>query len=177
MFSLNLKAIRTPREHFDQVYKPEAVAAAFSNEHDTFTVVSPIELSFDVEKHKEEFQLTGNVRTTVELECSRCAEPYRFAVAAPFDLRYRPYTPPAPGEREILEEDFASAVYQNDEIDLGQLIRERLYLALPMKPLCAEDCRGLCPECGTNLNRGTCECRPAWEDPRLAVLKKLKRDS
>src|SRR5689334_12674623 len=131
MFSLNLKAIGTPREHYDQVYKPEAVAAAFSGEHDTFAVVSPIELSFDVEKHKDEFQLTGEVRTTVELECSRCTEASQLAVTAPFDLRYRPYTPPAPGEREILEEDFGSAVYQNDAIDLGQLIRERLYLALP----------------------------------------------
>ena len=177
MFSLNLKAIRTPREHYDRVYQPEAVAAAFATEHDTFSVVAPIELSFDVEKHKDEFQLTGQVKTTVELECSRCAEPYRFEVEAPFDLRYRPHTPAPAGEREVQEEDFSSAVYRNEEIDLGQLVRERLYLALPMKPLCSEDCRGLCPECGTNLNRGTCDCHPAWEDPRLAVLKKLKRDS
>ena len=52
-------------------------------------------------------------------------------------------------------------------------MREQFYLALPMKPLCREDCKGLCPQCGTNLNTGTCECRPEWEDPRLAALKAL----
>ena len=63
-----------------------------------------------------------------------------------------------------------------DEIDLGHLMREQFYLALPMKPLCGDDCRGLCPVCGTNLNRGRCQCKREWEDPRLAVLKTLTTD-
>jgi uncharacterized protein len=53
------------------------------------------------------------------------------------------------------------------------LLREQIQLALPMKPLCTEACRGLCPECGTNLNRTQCDCTPTWEDPRLAPLKGL----
>jgi uncharacterized protein len=57
------------------------------------------------------------------------------------------------------------------------LLREQFYLALPMKPLCREDCKGLCPQCGTNLNTGSCECGPALEDPRLAPLKQLKKES
>ena len=56
-------------------------------------------------------------------------------------------------------------------------MREQLYLALPMKPLCREDCKGLCPNCGTNWNRGTCDCKQGWEDPRLAALNKLKAES
>ena len=64
------------------------------------------------------------------------------------------------GEREIEEDDLTTAFYENDEIDLGQLMQEQFYLALPMKPLCRDDCKGLCPECGTNLNRGTCDCKP-----------------
>jgi uncharacterized protein len=54
-------------------------------------------------------------------------------------------------------------------------MREQFYLALPMKPLCDSGCHGLCPECGTNLNRETCTCTHEWEDPRLAVLKTLKK--
>jgi uncharacterized protein len=58
-------------------------------------------------------------------------------------------------------------------LDLGELLREQFLLALPMKPLCDDGCRGLCPECGANLNRTPCGCAPTWEDPRLAALKGL----
>jgi uncharacterized protein len=53
-------------------------------------------------------------------------------------------------------------------------MQEQFYLSLPMKPLCAEDCKGLCPVCGTNLNRGTCQCQRSWDDPRFAALKNLR---
>ncbi len=80
-------------------------------------------------------------------------------------------------ERELQDEDVETSYYENDTIDLNELLREQFYLALPMKPLCADGCRGLCPQCGTNLNTGRCDCAPAWEDPRLAPLKALvKRD-
>jgi uncharacterized protein len=96
-------------------------------------------------------------------------------VNAPFDLRYLPESEMAvDSEREIQDEDVETSYYRDDQIDLEQLLREQFYLALPMKPLHADDCRGLCPQCGTNLNTGTCGCTPAWEDPRLAPLKSLK---
>ena len=77
-------------------------------------------------------------------------------------------------EREIEEDDLTTAFYENEEIDLGHLMREQFCLSLPMKPLCQQDCRGLCPVCGTNLNRSGCDCKREWEDPRLAALRKLK---
>ncbi len=77
-------------------------------------------------------------------------------------------------EREIEEDDLETSYYRDDQIDLNELMREQFYLALPMKPLCREDCKGLCAQCGTNLNTGTCDCAPVWEDPRLAALKALK---
>ena len=120
----------------------------------------------------------GQVQTTLELVCSRCLEPYTMAVAPSFDLRYQPRTAnTGEGEREIEEDDLSTAFYENETIDLGQLMREQFYLVLPMKPLCREECLGLCSVCGTNLNRGTCTCQHAWEDPRLAVLKALKKNS
>ena len=94
---------------------------------------------------------------------------------AQFDLRYQPHsTNVGEGELEIEEDDLTTAFYQNEEIDLEQLMREQFYLALPMKPLCSRDCKGLCPTCGTNLNRATCDCKRDVTDPRLAVLKKLE---
>ena len=63
----------------------------------------------------------------------------------------------------------------NDEIDLLQLMMEQFQLALPMKPLCRDACKGLCPQCGTNLNTGSCDCNQKWEDPRFAALRAMKR--
>jgi DUF177 domain-containing protein len=170
MLSLNLRKIRTAQERFDQTYSPEQ----FGQEED-FRVVEPIALGFDIFKDKQQFRLAGRVRTTLELPCGRCLEPYLLPVDQAFDLRYQPHAQnTGEGEREIEEDDLTTAFYEDDAIDLGQLMREQFYLALPMKPLCAADCKGLCPVCGTNLNRGTCDCNRNWQDPRLAALKELR---
>ena len=113
-------------------------------------------------------------RTRLEVECSRCVEPFEVPIDTTFDLRYVPQTENVgEGEREIGEDDLAIAFYREGMLDLIDLMREQFVLAMPMKPLCREDCRGLCPECGTNLNKGQCDCAPRWEDPRLAALKSL----
>jgi uncharacterized protein len=169
---LNLNQIRTAHERYDRTYAPEA----FAGDPDTFQVVQPVSLGFDIFKDKAHFRLVGSIATTLELPCGRCLEPFTLPVAASFDLRYQPHTAnTGEGEREIEEDDLSTAFYENETIDLGQLMREQFYLALPMKPLCAGNCLGLCTQCGTNLNRETCSCTRDWEDPRLAVLKALKK--
>ena len=167
---LDLSRIRTHHERFERVYPPDA----FAVDQEDFRVTAPVSLAFDIVKDKDQFRLTGRTQTTLELACSRCLEPITVAVDAPFDLRYQPHLPGGEDEREIEEDDFTTAFYENDEIDLGQLMREQFYLAVPMKPLCSSTCQGLCPVCGTNLNRGTCGCKRDWEDPRLAALKTLR---
>jgi uncharacterized protein len=174
---LDLGKIRTPHEHFEQVIAPEAFAAAPGADVD-FRVASPVTLAFEIYKDKSTFRLVGRTETTLEVPCSRCLEPMQLPVDAAFDLRYQPHTAnTGEGEREIEEDDLTTAFYENDEIDLEQLMREQFYLALPMKPLCSDGCKGLCPMCGTNLNRGACDCKREWDDPRLAALKKLKTDN
>ncbi len=169
---LDLSKIRTPHERFEQVYPPEAFA---SGSGDEFQVASPVTLAFEIFKDKNTFRLVGKTETTLDVPCSRCLEPMIVPVEASFDLRYQPHsTNVGEGEKEIEEDDLTTAFYQNDEIDLEQLMREQFYLALPMKPLCSEGCRGLCPVCGTNLNKGGCDCKREWEDPRLAALKELR---
>jgi len=171
MLALNLNKIRTAHERFEQVYQPEAVGA----ETDVYRIAEPVHLAFDIYKDKDQFRLAGSVRTRLELPCSRCLEPFGWPVDAQFDLRYQPHSQNSgEGEREVEEDDLTTAFYANDEIDLGQLMQEQLYLSLPMKPLCSEDCKGLCPTCGTNLNRDTCDCTNEWEDPRLAALRSLQ---
>ena len=147
----------------------------------SFRIASPVSLAFEIFKDKSTFRLAGKTVTTLEVPCSRCLEPIAMPVDASFDLRYQPHSARtgheadgADDEQEIEEDDLTTAFYRNDEIDLEQLMREQFYLALPMKPLCADDCKGLCAICGTNRNRGSCECTEAWDDPRLAALKELR---
>ena len=137
-------------------------------------MAAPVDLQFDIFKDKQQFRLVGSVKTTLELPCSRCLEPFTLPVEQTFDLRYQPHAQnTGEGEREIEEEDLATAYYREGLLDVTDMLREQFQLALPMKPLCRDDCRGLCPECGAALNRTTCGCTPKWEDPRLAPLKGL----
>ncbi|MGH7484513.1 MAG: YceD family protein [bacterium] len=170
MLLLNLARIRTVQDRIEQVYRPDQFEA-----DEDFGVVAPVSLAFDVFKDNQAFRLVGRARTVLELKCSRCLEPFTVAVDQEFDLRYQPHASNSgEGECEIEEDDLTTAFYENDEIDLGHLMHEQFVLSLPMKPLCEGACRGLCPVCGTNLNRGTCECKPVWEDPRLAALRELR---
>ena len=174
MLSLNLAKIRDAHERFEQVYRPEQLAVS----DDAFRVAAPVSLAFDIHKDKDQFRLAGSVKTTLELPCSRCLEPFTWPVDSSFDLRYQPHARnTGEGEREIEEDDLTTAFYENDTIDLGQMMREQFFLVLPMKPLCRDECKGLCPACGINWNKGACNCSNQWEDPRLAALKALRRDS
>jgi len=169
---LDLTRFRQPLSHFSRTFQPSDVA----QEGDAYQVVAPVGLNFDIHKDKATFRLVGTVQTVLELPCSRCLEPFRMPIDAAFDLRYLPVTEMSTeAERAVADEDLETAYYRDDQIDLNELLREQFYLALPMKPLCRDDCAGLCSQCGTNLNTGTCDCGPAWVDPRLAALNELKR--
>lgn len=173
---LNLRSVQGAHERFEQLYQP----SQFQVDPESFRVISPVALRFDVDKIGEggRYRLAGTISGTLGLTCSRCLEPFALPVEAAFDLQYLPHSEnTGEGEREVAEDDLTTAYYTGEAIDLGQLMTEQFHLALPMKPLCSETCRGLCPECGTNLNLATCSCAPVWEDPRLAPLKRLIRNT
>jgi len=171
---LDLTRYRQPLNHFSRTFQPDEVG----QEGDAYRIVAPVHLDFELHKDKDKFRLVGTAQTELELLCSRCLEPFRMPVDSSFDLRFLPATEmAADDEREVQEEDLETSYYRDDQIDLNELLREQFYLALPMKPLCREDCKGLCAQCGTNLNTGTCACAARWEDPRLAPLKGLIKPS
>src|SRR6185503_17458361 len=163
-------------EHVDRTYQPSEFEASVGRDEE-YTVAAPVHLVMDVHKDGEAYRVTGRVTTRLQLECGRCLEPFEIPVDSPFELRYVPLVEAAVEgeEREVAEDDLTTAFYKEDSIDLGELMHEQFVLALPMKPLCAEGCKGLCPHCGTNLNKGTCDCKPIWTDPRLAALEGLMK--
>ncbi|HUK92326.1 MAG TPA: DUF177 domain-containing protein, partial [Blastocatellia bacterium] len=113
----------------------------------------------------DEVRLTGGLEATVQIVCARCLGPVEVPIEEDFDLFYVPAADPRllNEERELAEEDLTVGVYRGDFIDLADVVREQIELTLPMARLCSEDCRGLCVDCGANLNEGGCSC-PARGD-------------
>jgi uncharacterized protein len=132
----------------------------------------------DIHKDKTAYRVTGRVRTRLQLECGRCLEPFEIPVDNAFELRYVPHVEnTGEGEREVEEDDLTTAFYKDETLDLAELMHEQFLLTMPMKPLCSTSCKGLCVHCGTNFNTSARDCAPAWDDPRLAVLKGLLDDT
>ena len=167
--NLDLSRIRQPETQLSRRFEP----AAFEGRSTDFRVVAPVALDGQILKDRDRFRLIGTVETELELACSRCLDPFRLPLRAQFDVRYLPQSENTGGERGVEEDDLSVAFYRDETIDLGQLLDEQFYLLLPMKPLCRDDCKGLCPSCGANLNVETCGCQARWEDPRLTGLKAL----
>lgn len=174
MLALDVARLREGTDRLDREIAPEAL----TREQD-YRVIAPVVLDATVTRAKSRVEIAGEVRTTLELACSRCLEGFPVPVSASFDLVYLPSdeAPAGTDETEVSDEEINTAYYKDGRIDLAELVHEQLYLALPMKPLCHEDCRGLCPVCGANRNTTDCTCEPRWTDPRLAGLKALLNEN
>lgn len=122
--------------------------------------------------------LRGRLDGELVLPCSRCTAAARFAVDVPFEMTLAPAPEAvaATGEEiELSEPDLDFATFENDEIDVGEILREQLILALPIAHLCRDECKGLCARCGKDLNEGPCQCPPEPPaDDRWAGLRNVK---
>ena len=169
---LDLSKLHGQREHLERTFQP----SLFEPQDEDYRVATPVELSLDVEKAGSGvFLVSGRAVTRLQLECGRCLDEVEVPIDARFELRYMPEESAAGAapDHEIHDDDLVASFYREGTLDVIELLREQFQLTLPMKPLCAQSCRGLCPECGANLNRTECGCQPKWEDPRLAPLKGL----
>jgi uncharacterized protein len=128
-------------------------------------------------KHQiiKDLRLRGRVSTKLELQCARCLEPVLQDVNREFELLYRPLGVDA-GRDELSVTDAEAEIgyYQGEGILLEDILREQILLALPLKITCREDCMGLCPQCGKNLNQEQCSCAAPVEDPRWEALKGIR---
>ena len=128
-------------------------------------------------KHQiiNDIRLNGELSTSLEMPCARCLEPVAQDVKREFDLLYRPLGADA-GKEELSVTGAEAEVgyYQGEGLLLEDALREQVLLSLPLKVICREDCKGLCPHCGKNLNVERCWCAEPAEDPRLAGLKEIR---
>jgi len=121
----------------------------------------------------QELFFQGHIEGSVLGHCARCLEEYTFDVGKDFFVVLVPKED-LPDEVELADDDLDLSFYEGDHVDLSPLVREQIILALPTRPLCRDDCKGLCATCGVNLNTQTCTCTEHSGDSRLAVLRNIK---
>lgn len=126
-----------------------------------------------VKKMRETVFIDGNLEATVVSNCSRCLETTQFPIESTFRYTF------VPAKNRLIEEELSPeyleyGFYEDDVIELEDLIFEQIVLQIPIKVLCTNTCKGLCPHCGININMASCGCRTEFIDERLSVLKKLK---
>jgi uncharacterized protein len=126
-------------------------------------------------RHGHDILVRGHLEGRLALACGRCLEPFSPPLETDFDL----LLVPAPQGEASEEEELSAAeldldFYSGETVDLEAIIREQIILMVPLKPLCRDDCRGLCPICGINLNQETCSCQVEKSASPFAQLAKLK---
>ncbi|MDP2690016.1 MAG: DUF177 domain-containing protein [Deltaproteobacteria bacterium] len=139
-----------------------------------FSFVNPVSAHLDFHKAKADVAVTGEINATVRLECSRCLKEFEHAMDIPFsDFFVRHGAEQR--EKELRPEDMEINFLEGPDIDTSEMILAQLALEDPMQPLCSPDCKGLCPVCGADLNKGPCGCEKAEKiDQRLAGIKDFK---
>jgi uncharacterized protein len=138
-------------------------------------IETPISVDLAICRVENKYVLDGAFKGALRVVCDRCLEPYRQEIEAEFNY----FLVPAPDdtekdELELMEDDIDVVFIQDDKVNLNEVIREQLFLSLPVKCLCRADCLGLCAKCGCNLNMSSCECITGQSHPAFATLNKLK---
>ena len=170
---------------FDDIdkYGPQSYSGSYEVEAadvDREEVANVGTIALDVKADKgalpAEYSVEGTSRFTADLNCSRCLEPYPTASTSPVHVRFQPRPVVAEGEEiEITEADELDVEFYGErQVPLRDLAVEQVQLSVPMKPLCEENCLGLCSSCGANLNRDKCNCQDALVDERWAALADIR---
>ena len=159
---LNVKPIlNTPGKHLDFQFELDLSDVEFSGR---YPISHPVAVSGEVRNTADILELTLNARTTLDAVCDRCGKEFKKAKNVSFACMLA---------EELQNEDNDEIVLLEDGVvDVGELARTAFILDMDTKTLCSEDCKGLCPRCGADLNLGPCSCKKET-DPRLAVLAKL----
>jgi len=176
---IRVRELELRKLEFDENYQPGAID--FGPE---FRQIGPLhsegraELVVEHRGHHqnvEDIRLVGSVEAHLEIGCARCLDPVPQRVNREFELLYRPLGADA-GRDELSVTDAEAEIgyYQGEGILLEDVLREQVLLALPLKVTCRDDCKGLCSQCGKNLNQEQCSCAAPVEDPRWEALKEIR---
>jgi DUF177 domain-containing protein len=145
-----------------------------ASEYQEFRFPSAVDVRITFYRSGQEILLFGCLQGVFEGCCSRCLEAFGFPAEKKFEIVLAPDSMAMDRKRELNKTEMGLSFYQGAEIDLAPLIREQVLLSLPIRPLCTEECRGLCAGCGVNLNQEACRCVPPQVDERLTLFRSLR---
>ncbi|HYG99723.1 MAG TPA: DUF177 domain-containing protein [Terriglobales bacterium] len=178
---IDIRELELHRLDFDETFQPEVIDFGADVRQRT-PLVANGHAELLKEHHGgskgeviEDIRLVGSLATSIETACARCLEPVRTDLSRDFDLLYRPQGADA-GQEElsVTQAEAEIGYYSGDGLQLEDVLREQVLLAVPLRVLCGEACKGLCPQCGKNLNVEACSCESQQSDPRWDALKNIK---
>jgi uncharacterized protein len=156
---------------FEHLYEPDELV--LDDEH--ARLVEPPQVTGRLNRSGHDVRLQGQITARAEVDCDRCLKQVTVPIETTFDVTYVPASDyVATDAAELQAEDLGLSVYEDEAIDIDELVREQVLLTLPARALCVEECKGLCPVCGANRNDNSCECEPKETDPRWGALKDFR---
>ena len=170
---IEIEKLEAGRGGFAHIYQPDELDPV----DDRVQLVQPVQIKGNVNRTGNEVSVSGHVETRAQLECDRCLKPVELPVNADFALEYITGADYESSSAAALsEEEMSVSVFDGESIDVDEIVKEQILLALPARTLCREDCKGMCPECGMDRNAGDCNCAPNEVDPRWAALKNFNTE-
>ena len=168
---IELENLEGGKGDFAHVYQPEELNPV----DERVQLIEPAEVKGKVRLSGEEVFVNGHIDTRAQVECDRCLQRIELPVSADFALEYITGSDYESSEiAELTEDAMAVSVFDGETIDVEEIVKEQILLAVPTRLLCRDDCKGICPECGIDKNTGECQCVKDDIDPRWAALKNLK---
>jgi uncharacterized protein len=133
-----------------------------------------VEFQLYFKRQDRRIQAQGRIKTAISIDCVRCLEPFELKINSRFDIILFPREMVDQRSTALDDEDLEYIFYENDQIDVEKILVEQVNLFIPFKPVCKGECRGICPSCGSNLNRGACPCDLAKNEIKF-LFEKVKR--
>ena len=168
---IQLENLEGGKGDFAHVYQPDELNPV----DERIRLTEPATVKGKVRLSGNEVFVNGHIDTRAQVECDRCLQQIELPVSADFALEYITGSDYESSElAELTEDAMAVSVFDGEALDVDEIVKEQILLAVPTRLLCREDCKGICPECGIDKNTGECQCVKDDIDPRWAALKNLK---
>jgi uncharacterized protein len=168
---IELENLEGGKGDFAHIYQPEELNPV----DERVRLTAPAAVTGKVRLSGNEVFVSGHVDTRAQVECDRCLQPVEAPVSADFALEYITGSEYESSEvAELTDSAMSVSVFDGEALDVDEIVKEQILLAVPTRMLCREDCKGICPQCGVDRNTGECNCETKEIDPRWAVLKNLK---
>ena len=175
---LTLKLDEIPDEGLDLKWtdEPASLSGYLKNlSHIDFEFENPIQSEVKIRKAGQSILIKGEVQTILSLQCVRCLKRFSSPLTSIFELILHPLKETFFGEAtELSEKEMELSFIDKGEIHLTEIACEQIFLEIPLQPLCCEKCKGLCPNCGRDLNLSSCHCVKEEFESGFSVLRKLK---